>query len=199
VTHARRAARGEATQGRANRGRANRGRQLHGLARRVLDVAAVLGLACVLAVAAALLTGWRPVVLVSGSMAPAMPAGTLVVTRPVHPDDLRAGDVVTVPLPGTDSLVTHRVVDVDRATAPPTATLRGDANDADDPHAYPLTDPVRRAVLHVPHVGRAVQGAPAVVLGAGAAALVVLALLPTRRAPADPGPAHRTGAADRGG
>jgi signal peptidase len=157
-------------------------RHLHGLARRVLDVAAVLGLACALAVAGALLTGWRPVVLLSGSMAPAMPAGTLVVTRPVHPDDLRAGDVVTVPLPGTASLVTHRVVDVDRATTPPTATLRGDANDADDPHAYALTAPVRRAVLHVPRVGRAVQGAPAVVLGGGAAALVVLALLPTRRA-----------------
>lgn len=185
MTRGNRAAGGEATRGEATRSRATRGRQLHGLARRVLDLAAVLGLACVLAVAAALLTGWRPVVLVSGSMAPAMPAGTLVVTRPVPPDDLRAGDVVTVPLPGTGSLVTHRVVAVDRATAPPTATLRGDANDADDPHAYPLSRPVRRAVLHVPHVGRAVQGAPAVVLGAGAAALVVLALLPTRRAPAD--------------
>lgn len=187
-------ARGQATQGRATRGR-----RLHGLARRVLDVAAALGLACALAVTAGLLTGWRPVVLLSGSMAPVMPAGTLVVTRPVHPADLSAGDVVTVPLPGTDTLVTHRVVDVDRATAPPTARLRGDANDADDPHAYPLTDPVRRAVLHVPHVGRAVQGTPAVVLGAGAAALVVLALLPTRRAPADPGQAHPGGTARRGG
>jgi signal peptidase len=167
---------------RARHARTDRVRRLHGLARRVLDVAAVLGLVSALAVAGALLTGWRPVVLLSGSMAPAMPAGTLVVTRPVHPDDLRAGDVVTVPLAGTESLVTHRVVDVDRASAPSTATLRGDANDADDPQAYPLIDPVRRAVLHVPHVGRAVQGAPAVVLGGGAAALVVLALLPTRRA-----------------
>lgn len=159
--------------------------RLHAAARRVLDVAAVLGLLCALGVVLALVTGWRPVVLVSGSMAPAMPAGTLVVTRPVAAPDLRAGDVVTLPLPGTGSLVTHRVVSVDHTTDPPTAVLRGDANDADDPHAYPLDGPVRRAVLHVPALGRAVQGAPAVVLGGGAAALVVIALLPGR---ADEGP-----------
>lgn len=154
--------------------------RLHRVARGVVDAAAVLGVLAAVAAIAALLTGWRPVVLVSGSMAPQLPAGTLIVTRPVPADAVKVGDVVTVPLPGGTTPVTHRVVAVHRGTDPPTATLRGDANTADDPVPYPLAGPVRRAVLHVPHVGRAVHGTPAAALGAGAAALVVLALLPTR-------------------
>lgn len=157
-------------------------------ARRVVDIAALVGVLCALAAVVGLLAGWRPVVLVSGSMAPAMPTGTLVLTRPVPAAEVRAGDVVTVPVPGTDVLVTHRVTAVREVDGVRYAALRGDANTGDDPTAYPLTDPTRRAALHLPWVGRLVSGDAARVLTVGAAALVVLALLPTRRPRPDRAP-----------
>lgn len=161
------------------------GEALHTAARVVLDAAAALGVACALAVVGLLLSGWRPVVLVSGSMAPAMPTGTLVLTRPVPVAEVRVGDVVTVPVPGGDARVTHRVTGLTPEGGTTWASLRGDANDADDGVAYPLGGTVLRAAASVPGVGRLVTGTPATVLATGAAALVVVALLPAR--PADRG------------
>src|SRR5687767_8761046 len=85
--------------------------------RRVAD-RTVLG-ALVVAAAALVLTlvaftdGLRPFVVRSGSMAPAIDTGDIVVTRPVTPDQLGSGDVVTFRDPSrSDALVTHRVVKV---------------------------------------------------------------------------------------
>ncbi|WP_187365055.1 signal peptidase I [Cellulosimicrobium cellulans] len=161
--------------------RGDTGAAVERLARRVVDVAAVVGVLCAAAVVALLLAGWRPVVLLSGSMAPGMPAGTLVVTRPVPATAVRVGDVVTVPLAGSATPVTHRVAAL-RPTADGRvlATLRGDANAADDPGEYALPDGTRRAVVHVPRVGRLLTGVPGTVLTVGAGALVLLAALPAR-------------------
>jgi signal peptidase I len=161
------------------------GAVLERLARRLVDAAAVLGVLCAATVAALLLAGWRPVVLVSGSMAPAMPAGSLVLARPVPAAEVRVGDVVTVPLPGSATPVTHRVAAVRSADGGVRATLRGDANAADDPHEYELPARTHRAALHVPRAGRLVTGAPGAVLAAGAAALVLLAVLPARPGSSD--------------
>jgi signal peptidase len=163
-------------------GRGGAGAAVERLARRVVDVAAVVGVLCAATVVALLLAGWRPVVLVSGSMAPGMPVGTLVVTRPVPAEAVGVGDVVTVPLPGSATPVTHRVAALrTSADGRVLATLRGDANAADDPDEYALPDRTRRAAVHVPRVGRLVTGASGTVLTAGAGALVVLAMLPARR------------------
>lgn len=160
--------------------RTARSRLVHGSARVVLDAAAAAGVVCALAVVVLLLAGWRPVVLVSGSMSPGMPTGTLVLTRPVPAADVRVGDVVTLPVAGTDARVTHRVTALAAEGRTTWATLRGDANDVDDAAPYPLDGTVLRAAVSVPGLGRAVTGAPATVLGVGAAALVVIALLPAR-------------------
>lgn len=153
---------------------------VHGTARAVLDVTATLGVVCALAAVALLLVGWRPVVLVSGSMSPTMPTGSLVLTRPVPAAEVRVGDVVTVPVPGTDARVTHRVTGLTAEDGATWATLRGDANETDDAAAYPLVGTVLRATAAVPGLGRAVTGTPATVLTVGAGALVVVALLPPR-------------------
>ena len=184
---------------RARRGA--RSRALHAGARMVLDLAAAVGVTCALGALALLLAGWRPVVLVSGSMSPGMPTGTLVLTRPVPADEVRVGDVVTVTVPGTDARVTHRVTGLTTEGGTTWTTLRGDANDADDSGAYPLAGTVLRAAASVPVLGRAVTGAPATVLVVGSAALVVIALLPgrpaTARTAAPPPAAGRPTAAGR--
>ncbi|TNM64348.1 signal peptidase I [Streptomyces sp. NP160] len=119
-----------------------RGGAVRGAARRTLraavTAAAVVALAAVLAaLAAAVLVpraaGATPLVVLTGSMAPGMPAGSVAVVRPVDPASLRAGDVVTYEVAGGGALITHRVVATDHdASGALQLTTRGDANDDDD-------------------------------------------------------------------
>lgn len=80
------------------------------------------------------LAGATPYTILTGSMKPGMPPGTLVVVKPIDVDDLDVGDVVTYQLEsGEPTVVTHRVVAVGVDLAGRTVlTTRGDANDATD-------------------------------------------------------------------
>ncbi len=72
-----------------------------------------LCLAAVIAVAVVVprLAGARPYVVLTGSMRPGMPPGTLVVVRPVDPRSIGVGDVITYQVAsGEPDVVTHRVV-----------------------------------------------------------------------------------------
>jgi signal peptidase I len=96
--------------------------------------------------------GWKPVLIVGGSMMPLIERGDVVVASPVtDPATLVAGQVVVMDRPGfPGTLVTHRVVGRD---AQGRLITRGDANSTDD------TDPVDPAAIHglarlrVPGVG----------------------------------------------
>lgn len=56
------------------------------------------------------IAGATPYTVLTGSMSPAYPPGTLVVVKPVDVDELRVGDVVTVQLEsGKETVVTHRI------------------------------------------------------------------------------------------
>lgn len=79
----------------------------------------VLGWLVILAVAAALVVavliprvaGATPYTILTGSMQPALPPGTLVVVKPVDADDIVIGTVITYQLEsGKPTTVTHRVV-----------------------------------------------------------------------------------------
>jgi signal peptidase len=55
--------------------------------------------------------GGTPYTVLTGSMQPGMPPGTLVVTRPVAPEDIAVGAVITYQLrSGEPAVATHRVV-----------------------------------------------------------------------------------------
>ena len=73
----------------------------------ILGVLGLVGLAVVVP----RLAGATPYVVLTGSMRPGMPPGTLVVVRPVSPDRIGVGAVVTYQLrSGEPTVVTHRVV-----------------------------------------------------------------------------------------
>ncbi|HEX5147378.1 MAG TPA: signal peptidase I [Conexibacter sp.] len=113
---------------------------------------ALVGLACLAITAWALAVGARPLVIRTGSMAPAMPVGTLAVVRPEPATDVRVGDVVAVEHNDGERLM-HRVRHI-RAVGGGSVTLvtRGDHNRAADP---PITvSRVERPLLVVPAVGR---------------------------------------------
>jgi signal peptidase len=73
--------------------------------------------------------------ILTGSMRPGMPPGTLVVVKPVAPDQVRTGDVLTYQIKSGDPTVaTHRVSAVGLTTnGEYRFTMKGDANDAADP------------------------------------------------------------------
>lgn len=155
--------------------------RIHRAASVVLNVAAIIGVACAVAGLVAAAMGLRPVVLVSGSMTPTMPTGTIVVTRPIAGEDVRVGDVLTVPRGDGTELVTHRVTDIEYVDGHWSAELKGDANRSVDPHRYDVTE-ARVAIAHVPKMGRLLGPQFAPMLIAGTAALVIIALIPAKRA-----------------
>lgn len=130
-------------------------------------VALVAGVSCCALVLALLVVGWRPVVLLSDSMAPGAPAGSLLLARPVESDDIEVGDVVTVPLDG-DGRVTHRVIALEELDGTTWARLRSDANGVPDPGRVALDQETLRAVAVMPGIGRPLAaGDPLLLAGIG--------------------------------
>jgi signal peptidase len=78
--------------------------------------------------------GGVPLTVLSGSMEPTLPTGSLAVVRPIGADDVQVGDVITyMPHPNDPYLVTHRVIRVELSEAGErTFILQGDANSGPD-------------------------------------------------------------------
>lgn len=153
------------------------GRAVRGVQRVALDVAAALGALAILAAVACLALGVRPAVVVSGSMAPGIPVGSVTLARTVPAEQVAVGDVVTVPRTTGAGLVTHRVVEAAPAEDGRSTVLRlqGDANAEPDALPYVVTE-VGQVLGSVPHVGYAVVWLQQHLLLVVAALLLVTAL-----------------------
>lgn len=102
-----------------------------------------------------LVTGAKPYTILTGSMAPQYPPGTLVVVKPVDASEINLGDVITYQLEsGKPEVVTHRVVAVGTdAEGGRIFTTRGDANDGDDPEPVRPVQIVGKLWYSVPYIG----------------------------------------------
>lgn len=93
--------------------------------------------------------GYRPFVVLSGSMEPSMPTGSLVLTKSVDPESVHVGDVITFRLESgsfeTDS-ATHRVAAIEQGPGGLSFITKGDANQAPDPLPVPASALVGRVV-----------------------------------------------------
>jgi signal peptidase len=78
------------------------------------------------------LVGGRVFAIRTGSMEPKLPVGALVVSSAVKPQDLVAGDTITISL-GSGTVLTHRVAAVVQQDGRRLFQLKGDANPAPDP------------------------------------------------------------------
>jgi signal peptidase len=97
--------------------------------------------------------GWRVDAVSSGSMEPELTVGSLVVVRPVDPETVVTGDIITFSLEGVDeTVVTHRVISMER-NSPLVFRTKGDANVNPDPFAVPARNVVGKVVLNVPLLG----------------------------------------------
>jgi len=102
--------------------------------------------------------GYRILTVLSGSMAPRIPTGAMILSQPIEPEALRVGDVITYISPGAEQIVlTHRVVEILERGNEPLVRTRGDANSADDPWTARLRGgTVWRTTHVVPYLGSAV-------------------------------------------
>jgi signal peptidase len=94
----------------------------------------------------------RALAIRSGSMAPAIGVGSLVVAVPQDPATLAVGDVVTVELAG-GAVLTHRIAAVIQQDDLRMFRLRGDANPAPDPVLVTQDQLLGRVVVTVPLLG----------------------------------------------
>ncbi|RBY86933.1 signal peptidase I [Blastococcus sp. TF02A-26] len=102
---------------------------------------------------------YRTMTMLTGSMAPTIDPGDVVVSTPLDVEDVEVGMVITYHIPIDDHrVVTHRVIEVDR-TADGTVAVRtqGDANDAPDPWTAVLSgDTAYQVQAVVPEIGNVI-------------------------------------------
>lgn len=126
-------------------------------ARVVAGVAATLFL--LLAVGPHVL-GYRTMTMLTGSMAPQINPGDVVVSTPVATRDLHSGMVISYHIPIDDHrIVTHRIVSVDHGMdGTVTVQTKGDANKTVDPWKATLSgDSVFQVRAVVPKLGYAIE------------------------------------------
>jgi len=104
------------------------------------------------------LSGWNLRVILSGSMEPALPVGSLVFVEPRAPEEVQVGDVLTFRSSSDpDQQVTHRVVEIRGEGSALQFETKGDANEALDMHPVPARDVVGTVRWHVPQLGYLVE------------------------------------------
>lgn len=99
--------------------------------------------------------GWQTMIVLSGSMEPAMPVDGLAFVQPVDPAEIKAGDVVTFPRPDQPgAIVSHRVVVVSDQLGEATLWTKGDANKDFDNWAVPADEVIGEVRFTIPYLGR---------------------------------------------
>lgn len=118
------------------------------------------------------IVGAHTYTILTGSMRPELPPGTVVVMRPTPGDQIGVGDVVTYQIhSGEPTVATHRVRSVSIAlNGERTFVTQGDANNAADPLPVRPVQVRGKLVYAVPYVGL-----PSLWIGVGFRQIVVMA------------------------
>jgi len=97
------------------------------------------------------LLGKKVYSVLTGSMEPTYPVGSIVFVENVNPDTLQVGDVITFSASGFDTLATHRItgVDVDGRTL----NTKGDGNNAEDIYPVEFENVIGRVFFSIPFLG----------------------------------------------
>ena len=95
-------------------------------------------------------SGWMFDAVLSGSMEPAFRVGGVIVSKPVEPGEISAGDIIVYR--SGETLITHRVVDVIDESELSFIT-KGDANEDPDMSPVPASSVVGKVFFDLPYVG----------------------------------------------
>lgn len=90
---------------------------------------------------------------ISGSMEPEMPVGSLIYVEKGAPEDVKEGDVIAFyGTLGDSGVITHRVTENQAVSG--RFRTKGDANEEEDPLPVSYDAYIGRVVFSVPHLGR---------------------------------------------
>lgn len=153
-------------------------------------VSLAITLILILVVCAAALTiigpfiGWRVNVVLSGSMEPALQTGSVILTRPIAPEQVKAGDIILFSSgPGGSFYTTHRVIGISQSPDLQ-FTTKGDANKDKDPSPVSSAQLAGVLVLGIPYLGYIlplIKTPLGIVMLIGLPALILIALEVNKR------------------
>jgi signal peptidase len=147
-------------------------------------VTLVMGVAVLAALCAGISVwaGYRPQPVLSGSMEPHLPVGSVTIAKRVPASSVAVGDVITFQRP-SGGTITHRVATITERHGERVVTTKGDANPGPDPWQLKLRGDVGRNIADIPYAGYVVlyAGRPQV-RGALIAVLTLLLIAGALRA-----------------
>ena len=97
--------------------------------------------------------GWQVNAVFSDSMEPELKVGSLAVTRPIDPEKVMVGDIITfTPISFDKDLISHRVVGIGHSSSLYFET-QGDANGMPDAITVPAQNLIGKVCFHTPYWG----------------------------------------------
>lgn len=145
-------------------------------------LAVILALVLVLLLVAPRVFGMHVFTVLSGSMEPVYPVGSMIYVKSVDPFQLNEGDVISFLL-DEDTVATHRIVGIvadDEDESVIRFRTKGDANDAEDGSLVHCRNVVGTPIFTIPKLGYFadyIQHPPGMYIAISAAAIVLLILL----------------------
>jgi signal peptidase I len=156
--------------------------------RRLVDYAVrgLLGLVSLtlLALVVLLTTGFQALIVRTGSMAPTINTGDLIVVREIPPSDATVGDIITFRDPfRANAIVTHRIVSMRRHGSTFRFVTKGDANGAEERWSIGAWETVGSYLASLPLAGYFIGwiGLPGARAGLLIAAAVILLFVGVQR------------------
>lgn len=145
-------------------------------------LAVILALALVLLLVAPRVFGVHVFTVLSGSMEPAYPVGSMIYVKSVDPFQLKEGDVISF-LMDENTIATHRITGIvpdEEDESVIRFRTKGDANDAEDGSLVHCRNVVGTPIFTIPKLGffaDYIQHPPGMYIAVSAAAIVLLILL----------------------
>ncbi len=145
----------------------------------VTTVLVILVVILALALVGIRLLGVQVYAVLSGSMEPEYPTGSLIYVRPVEPAELEVGDVITF-MVNEDTVATHRIYEIIVSQEDPSVIrfrTKGDVNDTPDGSLVHYKNVLGSPIFAIPYLGYVasfIQHPPGTYFAIAVGALVLL-------------------------
>lgn len=122
------------------------------------------------------LAGYQIYHVISGSMEPAIPVGSVVYVKDVAPADIQKKDVIAFhSVLGEEAIITHRVVSNNSVAGE--IVTKGDANAKEDMEPVPYENVLGKVALTVPVLGKILATVATIQGKAAVGSVILLSLL----------------------
>jgi len=148
------------------------------LIRTITTILVCLAVALAFMISGIRLLGFQIFGVLTGSMEPAYPTGSLIYVREVDPADLKVRDVITFNMSGVTA--THRIIEIVPDENNPSVLryrTKGDANDEPDQGLVDQYNIIGRVAFSIPKMGyftQYIQSPPGLYIAIGASLLLIV-------------------------